>query len=286
MLRVISILSLLMAYGAQAQCIDLRQGQARKIRDTGTGVAAKYTLFRLADVPLDDDFVYSKTTQSGRGTTVARFEALVKPVFANESRYRSSVLQQKWERRAQECYDAAAPKMRGPHGEFMRIALSTSRPFLIQPDVVPIIIRPSGSGSSVGAWGEDANCALIVHETLHLLGLVDEYKPRTVARNGENYPEFSCRAIGPDDSIMAFQDLAYAAVGLAADAKPAHSRSTLLLAGEFLAIARPLCRAENSLFLSCASQAYSRSYSEGHDGCFTETPEACYVSSDWVHSGY
>jgi hypothetical protein len=57
--------------------------------------------------------------------------------------------------------------------------------------------------------------ATTIHETLHLLGLVDEYKEQlegfivdwdtgkaTRVEEGAEVPAYDCRSLGPDDSIM------------------------------------------------------------------------------------
>ncbi|MCB0406833.1 MAG: hypothetical protein KDD34_01440 [Bdellovibrionales bacterium] len=70
-------------------------------------------------------------------------------------------------------------------------------------------------------YNENVNCSTIVHEYLHLLGLIDEYKETDKYKNfkdgkyiginetGARQEKFDCRNTGPDDSIMSNPEKAF-----------------------------------------------------------------------------
>jgi len=58
-----------------------------------------------------------------------------------------------------------------------------------------VAIAPSPHRSSSTRWAEDIDCNVILHEVLHLVGLVDGYE-ETIR------DEFHCRHLEPLDSIM------------------------------------------------------------------------------------
>ena len=51
------------------------------------------------------------------------------------------------------------------------------------------------------SWSTQSNCRTIVHETFHLLGLVDLY-PESSLKNEAGQTLFNCRTLGSPDSVM------------------------------------------------------------------------------------
>lgn len=119
---------------------------------------------------------------------------------------------------AAKCLAEAAPFLKGPNGESLRIQYSEDASL---PENI-INIEKAGIRDDSHHYGGDTECSRVLHETLHLLGLVDEYvetekgfyvNPETGKPfNDGNKAAYDCRAIGPKDSIMAYHDLAYSQI--------------------------------------------------------------------------
>ncbi len=97
------------------------------------------------------------------------------------------------------CMNDYNPYLRGPNGEQMTIRLPLpSDPILPKGHTVAVSLAFQGGGVAGGGGGENAlqwnpymDCSTILHETMHHLGLVDEYPDST-----------TCRSLGPSDSLM------------------------------------------------------------------------------------
>jgi hypothetical protein len=103
--------------------------------------------------------------------------------------------------RAKGCLAAANGAFRGPNNTSLQIDLlspqETSQLNIdpaLRPPVRNVTIDPGNVGSTSANYQQNINCSTLVHETLHLLGLCDEYSG---GRDG-----FICRARGPETSIM------------------------------------------------------------------------------------
>lgn len=111
--------------------------------------------------------------------------------------------------KAKYCLSAASKSMKGPKGE--KLELSILSPSEIQslpddqrPAVNKINIKESSYQTDAANYNDKVDCATITHETLHLLGLCDEYK--------ETRPQFlkhnwTCRIVTKAPSIM--RDLSF-----------------------------------------------------------------------------
>ncbi|MBI3542941.1 MAG: hypothetical protein HY075_06690, partial [Deltaproteobacteria bacterium] len=207
---------------------------------TGTGLYPQYKLNRREDVALSEDYVRLDGSVVAAGTKVPKFEASVKfrftPENADDSKISAADLQEKYARRARDCYGAepAASRLRGPDGELLKIILidPESDPHKADPSGPPTreISIPSGNvRSNSGLWTPNIGCDVIVHETLHVLGLVDEYAETSdgalVAPDGKvsfvdgiesmgeskgkTFTKYDCRVIGPANSIMSSEASAY-----------------------------------------------------------------------------
>ena len=82
--------------------------------------------------------------------------------------------------RARQCLDEAAPFMRGPGGENLAIRLlSTPELRALPEDQRPrrydIRVTDAHERANMLGYPADIDCGTIIHEVLHLLGLVDEY---------------------------------------------------------------------------------------------------------------
>jgi hypothetical protein len=103
-----------------------------------------------------------------------------------------------------QCFQSLNPYLKGPNGEQMNLRLPlASDPML--PKVHQIgVSEACGYRGEAECWRPVYTCVTALHETMHQLGLVDEYR--------EIESTLGCRSIGPADSLMTDPELAYAAV--------------------------------------------------------------------------
>ncbi len=196
-----------------SSCVKLHQSESEKISgERGSGRSSAYTLSRLTDRRLPN------------GKDVPVYEAVVDLKFLNLNFKSSPEFQKKYSDLVTRCYEEANPTLRGPNGEFLEIRLFQKPDFAITPAPNEIKIIPKGARSNSVSWEENINCAMILHETFHLLGLVDkypEYSSGVTTADDGTFSYFSgtasesmwdCRVLGPNDSIMATHTEAYDAV--------------------------------------------------------------------------
>lgn len=102
--------------------------------------------------------------------------------------------------KAQECLSLANEHMRGPDNTPLRIRIMTDAEAQTLPGKKPrpvnINLQRLGWRSHAATYSSRVDCDTIVHETLHLLRLVDEYKEG-------NLDAGACRVVVQSDSIMA-----------------------------------------------------------------------------------
>jgi len=264
------LLSQTVALGNTLTCARLIPGTAALIEgQQGTPLSSRYTLVRHS---------------------ANEYEALVNIEFHDEKGAANAKLQAKYEKKIQACYDLAAPRLRGPNGEYLRIGLSRHFPTLPQPEISPVrITKQMFFRSNSKNWESSPDCPLIVHETLHLLGLVDTYREKdyvnTVKVNGKSksFLKYDCRSIGPKSSVMNNQDKAFNDAGLDWFSRyfTKKGRASLLFAGEYYAIVEPGCATRNAIYYACARNAYETSAAHHGHGCVGETPKEC-ESQDWL----
>lgn len=128
------------------------------------------------------------------------------------------------------------------------------------PPLVKIKLENDAHRSNSFAYSSDIDCPTFIHETLHLLGLVDEYEERWLGFNHNFFslafnpivensdkvlPAFDCRAIGPENSIMHNQWSVY--------------RGKSLFSGHVNTIIYPNCAEKNDKYYTCAKYAYKTS---------------------------
>jgi hypothetical protein len=138
-------------------------------------------------------------------------------------------------------------------------------------------------------WKSHSACSLMMHESMHLLSLVDEYietaRTKPVVVNGKkvNRLEYNCRAAGPDDSLMSDQTSATWHSGLDWFSRLFNrdGRPSLLAPTQFRAITEPGCVDRNPIYYGCGINAYLTSASHGGTGCVKDVPKEC-KSTDWI----
>lgn len=175
---------------SKVACADLAPGQSQTITgDTGTNLLSRYLLRRLPD------------SIDANGRQLAHYEAVINYRFVEKSGapYTGDLLQH-----VERCFALANPKLTGPNGETLSLMLAHGTEQKERTPVVTVWVDPSqpGRGTSIewkGAMAEE--CQTIIHETLHHLGLPDEYREMEYGWN--------CRVLGPETSIMADQYKAF-----------------------------------------------------------------------------
>jgi len=118
--------------------------------------------------------------------------------------------------RANACLAALAPWLRGPEGQELHVQYEEKSEATrkLRPQEINILSKERSNSSQ---WDSDLGCGTIVHETFHLLGLVDEYREeeRGFKRSGKegNGPwvptafdakltAYDCRRVRQNDSLM------------------------------------------------------------------------------------
>lgn len=168
-------------------CVDLQAGQTKMIyaRDTGSGIPARYLLRRLPTKP----------------GAPARFEAALNLRFSAGDELSREQLKQ-FKRRLRACYDAASAYLKGPDGEELRLRL-TDREESRLSSPIQIQLKPRVARENSGTWSVNSPCPSLLHESLHHLGLVDEYVVEVVSEGAKTEPLLHhCRATGKRGSIM------------------------------------------------------------------------------------
>ncbi len=206
---------------------------------TGTGLSANFKLNRRGDETLAADYDAGDGKVVAAGTKVPVFEASVKLSFhPDDSDVSSSALQEKYAARARECYasEPVSSRLRGPGGEHLKINLlapdadpKKSNPK--EPSANSIAVPATDLRANSGRWNPNISCSVILHETLHILGLVDEYEETSdgaivtaegkvsfvedlskADKTSKTFKKWDCRITGPRDSMMSSQDKAFETV--------------------------------------------------------------------------
>jgi hypothetical protein len=160
------------------------------------------------------------------------------------------------------------------------------------------------------SWHDSINCSTLTHETLHLLGLVDEYHEEAMGYTVDPKTqkvtkikllkerdwkqsirsEFDCRIVGLGTSIMSHQEHAFnfahldpetgerlsASAIARLEKKAIRPRNSLLYPGHFEALIHPGCKAENGDYYECAQMAYSSSFEfDPKSQTLKDTPGSC-----------
>ena len=159
-------------------------------------------------------------TPGPEGRPVPSYKVTVNLQFTDGAGNTNPDLQKKYEEAARKCYAAATGDLAGKLGA-LEIRLASDEPSVPKPTITQkISIVSSTSRADSHNWetnmDQSDRCPVILHETLHLLGLVDEYKETSIGvlvnkETGERkdvsdkatHASYNCRALGPDDSIMA-----------------------------------------------------------------------------------
>ncbi len=278
------------SYAVENACAPMEFGEFKKVEGyVGTPVLAHYLLYRASDIRLEKDYnPPHEGTIVPKGTLTESYEALVNLRFLDSNGNFSEALATKYQALAQNCYDQVSPKLRGPHGELIKIALAQTRPELPAAQETRIKINKHWLfRSNSHEWKNHAGCPLIIHETLHLLGLVDEYLETQMELTGPDHRKhlmYDCRSIGPRKSVMNSQNTAFLGLGLSwfARAFRFDGRDSVLAPAQFSAIVTPGCGDTNAIYYACGQDAYQTSKASGGHGCAQDKPAIC-SDRNWIY---
>jgi hypothetical protein len=191
-----------------------------------------------------------------------------------------------WRHKVKKCLSIYNKYLKGPDGESLKIVLSKKAPqhiISIQDEK----LRPTST-----LYSEGMTCPLILHEILHLLGLVDEYEEtqlgfrmdkatgdlKYVTEDSE-IKIYDCRALGPEDSIMNNETLAVDS--FFKKKKSVRAKGSLLQPAEFRAITNPFCKTKNLKYNECIKFAYDTSLAHEEKKCEPAAIE-CQKNHDWL----
>jgi hypothetical protein len=189
----------------EVSCVPLRPGESRSINvsdeNSGSGVKQAF-----------------RVTRTPKG-----FNLDFKLNFANKANDDS--LNAEIAQRTKECYANMSKYLKGPKGEELNLNLIPAEDYSSNVPGVYIKIMGADHRSNSSEWNKYIDCPTIIHETLHLVGLCDEYKERSSGyvfdevdkvrrkvESGALFPQYDCRAIGPEDSVMRDQNEAIVSV--------------------------------------------------------------------------
>ena len=141
------------------------------------------------DYDIGEERIKSSTGYGGAGYTIKResngdytanlfIEFVPSAIYDNEDQVPRDQVQSHYSQRIQACIDRANPYLKGPNGQRLNIVVRTPGASSCVPKNT-ITIGSRGSSNEAQAENYPSNindCSTITHETLHLLGLADEYQ--------------------------------------------------------------------------------------------------------------
>ncbi len=183
--------------GAQYSCGAVASGESRIILSGRTGIGGRYKLSRERD----------------------HYEVVLNLRFVDRRSEWGTKASEKMRERVSFCYRQISPYLNGPNGETMTLRLADERDDQLLPPEIEIGVNSYMLRMTATEWDTEHDCSALVHESLHLLGLVDEYRD-SLSRNpriqdhSESFKQtlHDCRPRGPLDSIMNFHDVAFRAI--------------------------------------------------------------------------
>jgi hypothetical protein len=276
-----------------ANCIDLKPPAAGVDSSSSSSIVttahSAYTLTRLPD------------DREGQPAFKASLNLGFQGVTPNQA--------QEWRKRAQECFDGVKGRLKNEAEGSLEIAIYSKTELIAGIPIPPaqtITVGDKIVRSGTNSWASSADCATIIHETLHHLGLEDEYRETAigyltdakgatrlmVGADELKSPVFDCRAIGPVDSIMRDPEVALATpavcnaqstTGCLSNRVSLPLRKNLLYPAQFRAIIHPGCYTANRLYYLCTSETRKTSpKGGGATACGVGIPEECKNPNEWL----
>ncbi len=187
----------------ESNCPDVPVGKSRVINkndnESPTGVQQKFKLSRL------DENTYE---------VALNLKFNPNPKYLKALNITEAGLQEGLHKRIQDCIATINPKLIGPNGKKIQIRLSDSSEKSPPPEVKIAVDDTKRENSLLYSYA--AECPTIAHELMHLMGLVDEYKEKSLGfirgpdgtyhyfdgESADRVPKYDCRVLGPKDSLM------------------------------------------------------------------------------------
>jgi hypothetical protein len=258
------------------KCSDLPLNKPLRVevpaKASRTTVQLSYTLLRkeeqVYDVYLNPKFIPS-------------------PQFASHYIDKKEV-QEYFTKKMRECFNDSKHMLFDEHNRKLRLHVyEKGLDRIPAPPQVTINVQTETRRSNSSSCSTEIDCQTLVHESFHLLGLVDEYQeqslgydPRTFSSEDDPLvpvsesvlPAYDCRAEGPEFSLM--KAPRYLGFG------------QNLFSGHLNTIIYPNCEARNERYYACAKFAYKTSAQ--HTGqaptdsdCARNVPSIC-KTVEWL----
>jgi len=279
-----------------AICNDSSLKIAQSIKELSTEITLANNCVEL--VPGEEKIIDLENNDSGTGSSayyklVRETENIFRAKINIDFRPRSEM--KKMEKRLNKCLQKNNKYLKGENNKMLNIEISKD----VEIPSVEIYVDPNAMRSHSTLWAKNIKCETMLHEVLHLLGLVDEYEEKMVGyvfnkKTGEirlatnkyhrNYFKetffdgFDCRVTGPMSSIMNDQFRAFDEV-----TGWFPSKTSLLYPAHFKAITMPGCNSVNRTYYSCASYTQQTSTNQLGDGCEKGKSDKCKNGSEeWL----
>lgn len=139
--------------------------------------------------------------------------------------------------------------MKSPENKNIQIRLISEPNLISSPNIINVRKDYHGKErTNSRTYNLGVSCGTVIHEVLHLTGLIDEYEEIYNPSSKDSY-QYQCRRLGPEDSVMANHSQAinnsvYYGHSLL---KPAHARYLLY----------PNCAEKNDTYYKCSALAYT-----------------------------
>lgn len=174
----------------KADCTPLRDGQTVSVGSLRTTLRADYLLKREGDNYIIT--LYPKlVNEAGEPLTNQNEEA-----FLNQYNKCSGFIGEV--RTTGDKYSGSSIKI--------RYTKPSQRPPDVQATTITIFNSKASRSARSNKWPNDITCEVQIHETFHLLGLVDLYDEAQQRKHGEDIPSYSCRAKATAPSLMSDQN--------------------------------------------------------------------------------
>ncbi len=161
--------------GVASYCVELKDGDSRTVLNSDAGLLSTYRL----------------------GRNALAYEAALSIRFVADDANVTPAMLAEVESRTAGCFEAAKPYLGGPGGERLIFKLAPPTEGSVEVRISSHEVRGHWR-----LWRSTWACPQLMHEVLHLYGLVDEYEEPELG-------QFDCRAVGPTSSMMSFPGVAY-----------------------------------------------------------------------------
>jgi len=269
------------SFASERSCRELDRGESISVDKSSaqskSGVKQKYTIKKESEGVFT---VYFKINFYKRSNLEIR------GIDGNENT--PSAINEVYRSRFQNCYDFKQKYLKDELGRRLRLMVydeDRDVDIEIPPQLQVEISNIKRSNSKL--INSEASCSTIVHETMHWMGLSDEYEEKNSILNPNLFARmfqhtlrpreededpkyaYDCRSVGRSESIMVSGRSLY----LSGDIR-------VLDSGHIDTIVYPNCTSKNRIYYQCVSNAYRTSTDHGGAGC-AEVPDIC-KTREWT----